>query len=157
MPSGFDYDAHYAKLAANPPYLSKERLPKGYKIGRCLFVVDGQRRISGPCAYIIEKGGDFHIAGPRQVYDGIDYPKAEITAAELSTDYWADVFQDRIEENDKSKIIKGSWTGYGNEDEIRSVHGQGSRWGKLTRNGACYSNRPGADVVQLVKICLWKN
>ncbi|QNO26890.1 hypothetical protein EEB18_019575 [Sphingopyxis sp. OPL5] len=149
MPPHFDYEQHYSKLAAKPPYLSADRLPKGYKIGRCLLVVDGQSRISGPCAYIIHKGGEFHIDGPRQVYDGIDYPKAQITAYEMSTDYWANVFKDE----------DGKWTGYGNED-VRYVKGDGSAWYELVRNGACYSNetkrQPSDTYQQLVKVCLWK-
>jgi len=149
MSTDFDYDAHYAKLAANPPYLSKERLPKGYEIGRCLLVVDGQTRISGACAYSIEKGGDFHIDGPRQVYGGIDYPTPEIGAMEMSTDYWANVFKDE----------NGNWTGYANED-VRYTKGDGSAWYELVRNGACYSNetkrQPSDTYQQLVKVCLWK-
>lgn len=149
MPPDFDYDAHYAKLAANPPYLSAARLPKGYKIGRCLLVVDGQTRISGPCAYILHKGGEFHMAGPRQVYDGIDYPKAEIGAMEMSTDWWANVFKDE----------SGHWTGYANEN-VRYTKGDGSAWGALMQTGACFSNQfiphKPDEFRQLVKLCLWK-
>ncbi len=118
-------------------------------------MIDGKTRIAGPCAYNIGKGGDFHIEGPRQVYDGIDYPKADGMAAMISTDWWADVFRDSPIQNGVLKVGKGPWTGYSNED-IRSVHGQESRWGTLVRNGACYSNRRGPEVVQLVRVCLWK-
>ncbi|MFZ1566990.1 hypothetical protein, partial [Sphingorhabdus sp.] len=149
MPPDFDYDRHYAKLAANPPHLSAARLPKGYKIGKCLLVVDGQTRISGPCAYILHKGGEFHIAGPRQVYDGIDYPKAEIGAMEMSTDWWASVFKDE----------DGNWTGYGNEN-VRYTKGDGSAWYELVKSGACFSNetrrQPSDTYQQRVKLCLWK-
>lgn len=140
-------DACIRKLIANPPALTKERLPKGYKIGRCLFEDDGKVRINGRCAYRIGKGGDFHIDGPHQVFDGIDYPKAGIMADMISTDWWADVFRDG-----------DGWTGYSNsdDDQVGSVHGQASRWGKLTRRGACYVNRKGGDVRQQVRLCLWK-
>jgi hypothetical protein len=147
-PPDFDYEAHDAKLAANPPYLTKERLPKGYKIGRCLLVVDGQTRISGPCAYRIEKGGNFHIDGPRQVFLDIDYP-AVTGSMGISTDYWANVNKDE----------NGNWTGYANED-VRYIKGDGSAWYELVRNGACYSNetkrQPSDTYQQLVKVCLWK-
>lgn len=142
-------DDIYEKLAAKPPYLSKARLPKGYKIGRCLLEVNGQQRISGPCTYHIERGGAFHIDGPRQVFSGIDFPKAEVPSEEISTDYWANVFKD----------LDGNWTGHGNEN-IRYTRGDGSAWGKLTRRGACFSNEtnpPKADEYQQsVKLCLWK-
>ena len=131
-----DYEAAADKLIKNPPRLSANRLPKGFKVGRCLLVVYGKTRISGPCSYSIEANGNFHINGPHQVFDGIDYPKAEITAAEISTDYWANVFRDE----------DGFWTGYGN-DNIGSVHGSGS-WGHFHRSGACHLN-------DRVKVCVW--
>src|ERR1700757_2620000 len=81
---------------------SPNRLPKDYRWGRCLLVVDGKTLISGKCSYHISKGGDFQINGPRQVYEGIDYPAAQITAGEMSRDYWARVFKE-----------DGAWTGYG--------------------------------------------
>ena len=159
MPPDFDYDHHYARLAANPPHLSADRLPKGYKIGRCLLVVGGQTRISGPCAYIIYKGGDFHISGPRQVYGGIDYPSPEIGAMEMSTDYWANVFRGGLLEDGEYQVGKGPWTGYANED-VRYTKGDGSAWYELVKSGACYSNetrRQPSDIYQqLVKVCLWK-
>jgi hypothetical protein len=159
MPPDFDYEEHYSKLAANPPYLSNERLPKGYKIGRCLLVVDGRTRISGPCAYYIEKGGNFHIDGPRQVYGGIDYPTPEIGAMEMSTDYWANVFKGGVMEDGQYKSGKGPWTGYANED-VRYTKGDGSAWYELVKTGACYSNetrRQSSDTYQqMVKVCLWK-
>jgi len=118
----------------------QRRLPAGHHWGRCLLVVRGQTRISGPCAYRIGRGGDFHIDGPRQIYDGIDYPTAEIMAQRRSTDYWAEVFR----EDD------GIWTGYGNED-IRAVHAERpDDFGQLHRVGACLV---GADV----RVCLWRD
>ena len=126
------------QLVKHPPYLTLSRLPAGHKIGRCLFVVRGQSRISGTCAYQIGKGGGFLINGPRQVYDGIDYPRADGMAAMVSTDYWASVFHDD----------DGTWTGYGNED-IRSVHGEGPNFGPLRREGACLVSKD-------VRVCLWK-
>jgi hypothetical protein len=75
------------------------------------MVVDGRKRIAGPCFYKTSKDGGFHIEGPRQVFGGIDYPKAVGMADMLSKDFWADVFRD-----------EGRWTGYGN-DEIADVHG----------------------------------
>jgi hypothetical protein len=111
------------------------RLPAGAHSGRCLLVVDGQTRINGQCSYHIGKGGDFHIDGPRQVFDGIDYPIAQITAMQISTDYWARVFRNG-----------DAWDGYGN-GVIGSVHGDRS-WGPLRREGACY-------IGKAVKVCLW--
>jgi hypothetical protein len=111
------------------------RLPAGTHWGRCLLVVDGKKRIDGKCSYHIGKGGDFHIDGPRQVFDGIDYPKAAGMANMISTDYWADVFHD-----------DDGWDGYGN-DAIGSVHGD-RNWAPLRRQGACYFGRD-------VKVCLW--
>jgi hypothetical protein len=122
-------------LASAEPVRSR-RLPPGYHQGRCLYVVDGKARIAGRCAYRIEKGGDFRIDGPRQTYDGIDYPRARITAEERSADYWANVFRE-----------DGGWTGYGNED-VREVHGN-RRFGPLRRDGACFVGKG-------VKICLWR-
>ena len=127
----------YARLVAHPPMIVRARLPPGFRIGRCLLVVDGRTRISGKCAYRIHKGGEFHIDGPRQVYDGIDYPKAITMSHMLSTDYWADVFKDDA----------GNWTGYGNSN-VRSVHGDVD-WGRLERRGACYRN-------SRVRVCLWQ-
>lgn len=124
------------RLVAHPPRIAQARLPHGTRIGRCLLVVDGRTRISGRCAYRIHKGGAFHIDGPRQVYDGIDYPKAQGMADTISTDYWADVFME-----------DGHWTGYGNSD-IGSVHGEG-QWGRLNRAGACFRNTH-------VRVCLWQ-
>ncbi len=131
-------DADLARLIANPPMISPSRLPPDHRIGRCLLVVDGQTRIHGPCAYAVYPGGDFHIAGPRQVYDGIDYPSADSMAVMVSTDYWANIFRDQ----------NGNWTGYGNDD-VRSVHGGDRHWGILTRRGACYAG-------QRVRVCAWR-
>lgn len=123
-------------LLATPAQAERKRpLPAGYHTGRCLLVVDGKQRIAGKCFYQISKGGGFHIDGPRQVYDGIDYPKAEAMADKVSKDYWADVFPD-----------DGGWSGYGNSD-IAAVHGD--RPWALHRQGACY-------VGDGAKICLWR-
>ncbi|MFM5953241.1 MAG: hypothetical protein ACKOPE_02925 [Novosphingobium sp.] len=139
---GDDLESLAARLRQNPPELTKTRLPHGYRIGRCLLIVRGETRISGKCAYSIAKGGAFHIDGPHSVFDGIDYPKAEIMAAMISTDYWANVFPDK----------HGGWTGYGNSI-IGSVHGEegdSGDWGTLVRSGACLSNHR-------VRVCLWKH
>jgi hypothetical protein len=119
--------------AASHPH----RLPKDFKWGRCLLVVDGKTRISGRCAYSISAGGDFIINGPRQVYSGIDYPVAHIYAEEMSRDYWARVFKEQ----------DGTWTGYGNDD-IRATHGA-RPYETLRRQGACYVN-------EAVRVCLWR-
>lgn len=125
------YAAPAAAAAAAP-----RRLPNGYHWGRCLLVVDGRTRISGRCAYRIEKGGNFQIAGPHQVYDGIDYPAANYGYQQRSADYWATVFRDG-----------DGWSGYGNGD-VRSTHGD-RPWGALRREGACYANAQ-------ARICLWR-
>ena len=111
------------------------RLPAGYHQGRCLYTVDGQTRIAGKCFYKLYEEGSFHIEGPRQIFDGIDYPEAQSMADMVSKDYWADVTREG----------KG-WSGYGNDD-IRSVHG-GSIW-ELRRQGACFVGKD-------VKVCLWR-
>ena len=112
------------------------RLPPGYHQGRCLYVVDGKQRIAGRCFYQISKGGGFHIDGPRQMYDGIDYPKAQDGAHMMSRDWWADVFPE-----------DGGWSGYGNES-IADVHGGLPPW-TLHRQGACF-------IGDGAKICLWR-
>jgi hypothetical protein len=112
-------------------------LPSGYKWGRCLLVVNGQIRISGKCSYQIEKGGDFNIQGPRQVFAGIDYPDTHSGAGEMSEDYWAVVYKDG-----------DVWDGYGNSD-IRATHGEPGDWGELRRVGACYIGKD-------VRVCLWR-
>ncbi len=127
-------------LIKHPPHLSAARLPPGYKIGRCLLVVEGKTRISGKCAYRVNKGGDFVIEGPRQIYDGFDYPSAHGSIAlMISTDYWANVFREE----------DGTWDGYGNPD-IRYVKAEGPNFGPLRRDGACLLN-------QRVRVCLWKS
>lgn len=120
-------------FAAHPNH----RLPPHYHWGRCVLVVGGQTRISGTCAYRISKGGGFHIDGPHQVYDGIDYPVAEYGYQMESKDYWADV----------SREDDGTWSGYGNSD-IRGTHGD-QPWENLRREGACYVNSE-------VRVCLWQ-
>ena len=123
-------------LLQHPPQLSPSRLPDGYRIGRCLLVVDGQTRISGPCSYSMERNGSFHIDGPRQVFEGVDYPETKGTMDTLSTDYWANVFRDGV-----------IWRGYAN-GQVGSVHGEAPDWGELHHKGACFSNTR-------AKVCLW--
>jgi hypothetical protein len=115
------------------------RLPKDFRWGRCLLVVDGKTRISGKCAYTIKKGGEFFIEGPRQIYDGIDYPTANFGAEQRSRDYWAHVYRDD----------DGQWAGYGNSD-IRATHGNGPTWKPLQRQGACFVNAQ-------ARVCLWRS
>jgi hypothetical protein len=114
---------------------AKHRLPSDYRWGRCLLVVAGQTRISGKCSYQIEKGGDFNIQGPKQVFAGIDYPDTNSGAGEMSRDYWAVVYKDG-----------DAWAGYSNAD-IAATHGD-ERWEDLRREGACYVGKD-------VRICLW--
>jgi hypothetical protein len=85
----------------------------------------------------MQKGGAFQINGPRQVYEGIDYPVGEYTYQQQSNDYWANVWKER----------NGSWSGYGNSD-IRAVHGD-QPWENLRREGACF-------VGKNVRVCLWR-
>ena len=125
-----------AGAASNVP-AKTHRLPAGYHWGRCLLVVHGQTRISGPCGYQINKGGSLQINGPRQIYEGIDYPVAEYGYQRQSRDYWADVWQE----------ADGTWMGYGNSD-IEGTHGD-QPWEGLRREGACYMNHE-------ARICLWK-
>ncbi|MBZ9760111.1 hypothetical protein LB553_04370 [Mesorhizobium sp. CA8] len=115
----------------------QHRLPSGYKWGRCLLVVHGETRISGRCSYQIEKGGDFNIQGPKQVFAGIDYPDTHSGAGEMSKDYWAVMYKDG-----------DLWAGYGNAD-IRDTHGEAGDWGELRREGACYVGKD-------VRVCLWR-
>jgi hypothetical protein len=127
------------KLIKNPPRLSASRLPQGFRTGHCLLVVEGKTSISGRCAYRIDKGGDFLINGPRQIYDGIDYPVAHGSiAAMVSTDYWATVFREE----------DGTWDGYGNDD-ISGVKGEGPNFGPLRQQGPCFVGKE-------ARICLWK-
>ena len=72
----------------------RHRLPEGQKWGRCLLIVRGKTRISGKCSYKMHKDGEFHIDGPRQVFDGIDFPHSEIMAGQFSKDYWANVWRE---------------------------------------------------------------
>jgi len=156
-------DAKIEELIRNPPYLTADRLPEGTKIGRCLFVVDGQTRISGECAYSISDEYGLHIDGPRQLFEGIDYPNplAGFTTNPISTDWWANVFKE-----------DGVWTGYGN-NEVSQINGQGSYWGELKQEGDCFVSqypwgkyKPGdynpdyhpydPRLQQNVRICLWR-
>jgi hypothetical protein len=128
------------------------RLPKGYHWGRCLLVYDGKTRISGRCAYEIRKDGEFYIAGPRQIYEGIDFQNPQgYGAMDQSRDYWGRVYRDS----------DGTWTGYGN-DTVDGTHG--SHWGTLTRKGAClvghvdlFDGQTREPIVgPAVKVCLWR-
>ncbi|BCM22260.1 hypothetical protein [Mesorhizobium sp. J8] len=121
----------------SPAHAAQHRLPSGYKWGRCLLVVHGETRISGKCSYQIEKGGDFNIQGPKQVFAGIDYPDTHSGAGEMSKDYWAVIYKDG-----------DAWAGYANGD-IRDTHGEAGDWGELRREGACYVGKD-------VKVCLWR-
>lgn len=116
------------------------RLPPGYHQGRCLYVVDGKQLIAGACFYQMYKGGSFSINGPRQVFGGTDTVDRGSDAHTYSRDWWAEVFKDD----------DGSWTGYGNEENIGSVHGEGPMFGPMRRVGACFLG-------QRVKICLWRD
>lgn len=154
-------DRRIDELIRNPPYLSAVRLPEGAKIGRCLFVVDGQTRISGECAYSVSDVGDLHIDGPRQVFEGIDYPEGDFAAYTISTDWWANLFKE-----------DGVWTGYGNND-VSQTNGQGSYWGEFEQDGDCFVSdypwgkyKPGdydpdyhpydPRLHQKVRLCLWR-
>jgi hypothetical protein len=138
--------ASLAICTASSAAARDHRLPQGYKWGRCLLIVGKQTRINGRCAYSIEKNGDFDIQGPRQIYGGIDFPEAEIMAAQYSRDYWALVFRDR-------SLPHGGRSGYGN-GEISSVHGEHS-WENLQKNGACYTGKENF-TGKHVRLCLWK-
>jgi hypothetical protein len=133
-----------SELQANPPHLTPDRLPKGYKIGRCLLKVQGVSYVSGKCAYLISSGGDFQMDGPRQVYTGIDYPEPEIYSNNISTDYFVQVGRALEPDDTYGKQWEGHW---GGEDK-RATHAH-SYLGILKRSGACYSNK-------IAKICLWK-
>jgi hypothetical protein len=98
-----------SELQAHPPYLSQARLPEGYKIGRCLLEVNGKRYIFGKCAYLMSKGGDFQMDGPRQIYTGIDYPEPQIYADQISTDHFVQV--GKAYENDGTTGKK--WEAFG--------------------------------------------
>ena len=144
------YDRLIEHLLAHPPRLSKARLPEGYRIGRCLFQVDGRTLISGPCSYTIAahadvatRPGDFEINGPRQVFPDVDYPRPEVYAAQISTDY---VVQVDHELTDHGSFGPG-WEAHWNEDKA-ATHAQG-QLGPVKRKGACYSNAR-------TRICLWK-
>jgi hypothetical protein len=136
-------DPLFTRLEKDPPYLTPERLPPGYKIGRCLFVVRGKRIIDGKCAYAIGKGGEFQIEGPRQIYAGIDYPECFEGAATFSTDYAVQV---------SHPLLDGLSTGSGwvaDWNEIKAANHLEWSLGPVRRRGPCYSNRQ-------TKICLWK-
>lgn len=127
--------AVFASSAAATASAEPSHLPRGFHEGRCLYVVNGKRRIDGPCYYKINKGGGFSIDGPRQTYGGKDTVDRGASALTYSRDWWAEVYwQD------------GAWLAYGNE-RIPDVHG-GVLWA-LRRHGACFLG-------ERVEICLWK-
>lgn len=126
-----------ARLRADPPDLTADRLPEGTKIGRCLLKVDGRTLISGRCSYRMEQDGAVHVDGPHQVFPGIDFPDPESMAGMISTDYWANAYP----EGD------GTWTAYGNASDVRAVHGDRD-WGPLQQKGACFVN-------DRVRLCVW--
>lgn len=144
------YDRVIHRLLAHPPMLSQARLLKGYKIGRCLFEVDGRTLISGPCSYSITgrshdtpRPGNFEINGPRQVYAGVDYPRPEVYSAQISTDYFVQVDHALLDDGS----VGAGWEAHWNENKS-ATHAQ-SQLGPVTRKGACYSNAR-------TRICLWK-
>jgi hypothetical protein len=114
-----------------------------------LLVVDGKTRISGKCAYQFRGHGDFYIAGPRQVYEGIDYHNpGNFGAGEQSNDYWAVVYKEK----------DGSWIGCGNHD-VRVTHGD-LPWAGLTKRGACFTGHRFEEQIGtdegIVRLCLWR-
>jgi len=140
-------------LRANPPRLAADRKIPGYQIGRCFLAVDDVIRIDGACYFRNEEDGSFHIAGPRQVFRGVDFPPNRTW--EVSTDWWANVFK-----------VDGEWTGYGNSEGVEQTNGQGSRWGVLEQEDACFSNERTRrdyktgdyheDYQDKVRVCLWR-
>ena len=143
-PCALPYDVE--RLQKHPPFITPARLPRGMHIGRCLLEVDGTRRISGTCAYHIEKDGSFEIDGTRQIYGGIDYPDCLAGAAIFTTDYFASVEWINQKELDDGSPGPG-WELFWNET-IGSNQGN-AFLGPVNRHGACYSN-------DRAKICLWK-
>jgi len=132
------------QLAKNPPYLTPDRLPEGYKIGRCLLEVKGRTYVSGKCAYSISKGGEFEFHGPRQVYRGVDFPNPGGGPLDISTDHFVQI---DLELNGDGTAGPG-WQAFWNEDK-RATHAQ-DYLGPVTRKGACYTN-------PTTRICLWKS
>ena len=114
------------------------RLPSDFNWGHCLLVVAGETRISGLCAYQMTDSGGFFINGPRQIYGGIDFPKAEYQAAERSNDYSAGVYRDNDE----------GWTSYGSSSR-ESIRSDDPNFGPVRRRGHCFLGKD-------VRICLWK-
>jgi len=131
------------RLTRNPPYLSSARVPKGLKIGRCLFEVKGKRLIDGKCAYAIRKDGEFEIQGPRQVYPGLDYPDCYVGSFSISTDHFIQVDHELLD----GGATGPGWWAHWNEDK-RATH---AHWflGSVAKRGACFINSE-------TKICLWK-
>lgn len=139
------YDARIEQLLANPPLQTAERVPEGYKLGRCLLEVDGKQLISGPCTYTIWEGGSFQFNGSYQVHVGIDYPDINCHPCEISTDHFVYVqnYPDDVDPDSGT-----SWYAHWNGDK-RATHAQ-AYLGPVTKKGACYSNAR-------TKICLWKS
>ena len=135
------YGRLVARLIRNPPHLSRKRLPEGYNIGRCLLEIKNEKYISGPCSYG-PYGDGYEINGPRQVYEGIDFPEPEVYVESISTDHFAIVLpiQNRW---------YGTWNGYIHathaQISVGSLKGDG---GLMIRRGACWKN-------DTAKICIW--
>jgi hypothetical protein len=140
-------------LPAPAKAAGEQRLPKGYHWGRCLLVVDGKTQISGKCAYEFRGDGGFYIAGPRQVFEGIDFHNPDGSGAgDQSRDYWASIVKDS----------DGTWAGYGNS-KVDYTHGD-QTYGTLTRRGACFvgaidlGETVGSERFRggAVRVCLWR-
>lgn len=138
-----EYERLANQLIKDPPYLTLQRVPERYKMGRCLLVVKARTLISGRCAYQIREGGGFEMHGPRQVYAGVDYPEPEAFFMRISTDYFVQVDHELLDGGEEGP----GWDVFWNEDK-RATHAQ-SHLGTMVRQGACYSNAQ-------TKICLWK-
>ncbi|MEN3749651.1 hypothetical protein TPR58_20930 [Sphingomonas sp. HF-S3] len=133
----------YTQLVQNPPLLTAERLPAGYKLGRCRLDIDGHPYISGRCAYEISEGGAFEFHGPRQVFSGVDYRKPEVFADEISTDYFVQVRRELLDGDKRGPRWQAFWNG-----TKPATHAYRDL-GRLTKRGACYVNAR-------TRICLWK-
>ena len=139
----FERDALREKFESDPPQLMQDSLPSGYTLGRCLLEVDGEARVSGPCAFIRDDNGGFMFNGPRQVYEGVDYTDRQFPMG-ISNDYFAYVKHDA---DDIDEATGQGWYASWNED-TNSKYAQ-AYLGAVKRDGDCYSNAR-------TKICLWE-
>ena len=139
------YDAMIEQLQADPPLQTADRIPKGYKFGRCLLEVEGETLVSGPCAYTMLGDGSFQFHGSRQVHAGIDYPDIHCSPCAISTDYFVYV-QNYEEEVDPATGT--TWYAHFNGDK-RATHAD-AYLGPVDQRGACFTNAR-------TKICLWKS